>query len=181
MKLDVKLTNAGARALKLPRGRTDEVFWDGVLAGFGCRVYATGVRSSYLQYDRGKGSTRKLTLGSINSMSAGRARGLAMDLLARVRLGEDPVADKRGARADDAMTFAATLPRYLAFKRSELRPGSFSEVERRLSTHAAPLHRRRLADIDRKMVAGLLSKIAADAGIPTSNRVRSSIGAYSCG
>lgn len=178
MKLDVKLTDAGARALKLPRGRTDEVFWDGVLAGFGCRVYATGVRSWFLQYDHGKGSTRKLTLGSIDFMSAGRARGLAMDLLARVRLGEDPVADKRGARADDAMTFAATLPRYLAFKRSELRPGSFSEVERHLSTHAAPLHRRRLADIDRKMVAGLLSKIAADAGIPTSNRVRSSIGAY---
>lgn len=177
MKLTVKLTDALARSLKLPRGKSDEVFWDAVLAGFGCRVYATGVRSWFLQYDHGS-STRKLTLGAIDAMSAGRARGLAMDLLAKVRLGEDPVADKREARTDDAMTFAATLPRYFAAKRVTLRPGSFSEVERHLSAHAAPLHRRRLADIDRKTVAGLLSKIAADAGIPTSNRVRSSIAAY---
>ena len=102
-----------------------------------------------------------------------------MDLLAKVRLGEDPVADKREARAEAGATFGKPiLARYLAAKRATLRPGSFAEVERHLTGHAAPLHNRRLANIDRKMVAGLLSKIAADAGIPTSNRVRSSIGAY---
>jgi integrase len=178
MKLDTKLTDSLARSLKLPRSRTDEIFWDGALAGFGLRVYASGVRAWLLQYDRGT-SIRKMTLGSIEALSASRARTTAMDLLAKVRLGESPADDKRDARSEANETFGKpTLLRYLAHKRATLRPGSFAEVERHLTTHAASLHRRPLADIDRKTVAALLSKIAAENGVATCNRVRSSLAAY---
>src|SRR5262245_21584938 len=178
MKLDVKLTDTLARSLKLPRGKSDKVFWDGALPGFGVRIYATGVRAWFLQYDHGA-STRKMTLGSIEAMSASRARTTAMDLLAKVRLGESPVDDKRDARAGVGESFGKpTLPRYLAHKRSTLRPGSFAEVERHLTMHAASLHRRPLADIDRKTIAALLSRIASENGLATCNRVRSSLAAY---
>ena len=42
-------------------------------------------------------------------------------------------------------SMGATLPAYLAHKRQMLRPRSFEEIERHLTTHWQPLHRHPLA------------------------------------
>jgi len=67
---------------------------------------------------------------------------------------------------------------YLQRKRAKMKPRSFEEVERHLTNHAAPLHRLRLTDIDRRTVASLLGEIETTSGPIARNRVRSSLSAF---
>jgi integrase len=100
-------------------------------------------------------------------------------LLARVRLGEDPLALKHEAAAHASETFGAQLPRYLVFKRASLRPRSYDQVERHLLVHAKALHNRPLASLagDRRGVAIVLANVAEASGPFVANMVRSSLSA----
>ena len=174
----MKLTTATVKALALPAGVTDKIFFDDDLPRFGVRVRAGGSRTWVVQYGIG-GRERKLPLGPVTALDPGKARSLAKDVLARVRLGEDPLALKHEAVARARETFGAHLPRYLAFKRASLRPRSYAQVERHLTMHARPLHNRPLASLagDRRAVTALLGKIAEGSGPVEANMVRSSLSA----
>jgi integrase len=162
----VKLTTTAVRALALPPGARDKTFWDDDLGGFGLRLREGGSRNWVVQYDLG-GKTRRVTLGTTSLLDLGTARAKAKDLLARVRLGGDPAAEKRDYRARAAETFATYVPRFLAARREELRPQSYRQVERRLQKLARPLHPLPLIGIDRRTISGLISDIAASNG-PTA-------------
>ena len=172
----MKLTAATVRSLTLPAGVSDKIFFDDDVPRFGVRVRAGGSRTWIIQYGIG-GKERKLPLGPVTALDVSKARSLAKDLLARVRLGEDPLAAKHEAAAHASETFGAQLPRYLAFKRKALRPRSYIEIERRLLMHAKSLHNWPLAALatDRRRVAILLAEIAAASGPATANMVRSSL------
>jgi integrase len=174
----MKLTAATVRDLTLPAGVTDRIYFDDTLPRFGVRVRSGGSRTWIVQYGIG-GKERKLPLGPVSALELGKARSLAKDILARVRLGEDPLAIKHEAAARAAETLGAVLPRYLAHKRAELRPRSYVEVERHLLVHAKPLHSRALAILssDRRGVALLISGIAASSGAAAAISVRSSLSA----
>ena len=100
--------------------RRDKTFWDDDLGGFGLRLRAGGSRNWVVQYDLGS-KTRRVTLGATAVLDVGAARTKAKDLLAHVRLGGDPAAEKRTHRARAAETFAAILPRYLIGKQRDCR------------------------------------------------------------
>jgi integrase len=174
----MKLTAATIKTLTLPAGVPDRIFFDEDLPRFGVRVRAGGSRTWVVQYGIG-GKERKLPLGPVTALDPSKARALAKDLLARVRLGEDPLAAKQEAAAHARETFGAQLPRYLAFKRKSLRPRSYSEIERHLLSHAKPLHGRSLASLatDRRQVAVLLGNISEASGPAAANMVRSSLSA----
>src|SRR5262245_48754064 len=89
-RLPMKLTAATVRSLTLPEGLSDKIFFDDDLPRFGVRVRAGGSRTWVIQYGIG-GREKKLPLGSVTALDPGKARSLAKDLLARVRLGEDPL------------------------------------------------------------------------------------------
>ena len=80
---------------------------------------------------------------------------------------------------DDAVpgpeTFAAIASRFLAYQRLRLRPRPYVDVERHILVHAAPLHRLRLAKIERRDIATVIAAVAENSGAVTSNRVRSSL------
>jgi len=177
----MKLTAAAVRSLSLPKGVSDKIFFDDELPRFGVRVRAGGSRTWIVQYAIG-GRERKLPLGRVTALDPAKARSLAKDVLARVRLGEDPLALKHEARARASETFGAQLPRYLAFKRASLRPRSYAQTERHLLVHAKPLHGRPLANLagDRRGVAFLLARIAEKSGPVEANMTRSSLSAC-CG
>jgi len=105
----MKLTAKTIKTLALPPGKTDKTFWDG---GFGLRLRAGGATRWVVQYDLG-GRTRRMTLGTANQLTLGAARAKAHDILAAVRLGKDPAAEKRQAHELAAETFGALLARYL--------------------------------------------------------------------
>jgi len=174
----MRLTAATIKTLTLPEGVTDKIFFDDELPRFGVRVRAGGSRTWLVQYGIG-GKERKLPLGRVTALDPGKARSLAKDVLARVRLGEDPLALKHEAHARASETLGAQLPRYLAFKRASLRPRSYAQVERHLTVHAKPLHNRPLASLanDRRHVAVVLAKVAEASGPVEANMVRSSLSA----
>jgi integrase len=173
VKLNKRLTDALARTVKLKPG---EIAWDGELAGFGVRQQRT--RSWHVQYDAPGGRTRKMSLGPIAGLPATKARTLAVEMLAKVRIGQDPIAAKRLARDEAEDTFGGHLRRYLAFKRKTIRTRSYEEVERHLVKHCAALHPRLIREIDRKAAASTLARVADKSGDRAADSVRASANAY---
>jgi integrase len=173
----MRLTPATIRTAAPPRGRTDHVFFDDDLPGFGLRVRASGAKAWMVQYAIG-GRTRRMTLGSPATLDVSKARSMARDLLARARIGQDPASEKTAARARAAETFGALLPRYLERQRTRLKPRSYQETERHLVAHAKPLHGLPLDSITRRTVATRLAAIEKGSGPAASNRVRVSLSGF---
>lgn len=172
----IRLSTTTVRALALPPGAVDKVFFDADLPGFGVRLRRGGSRTWLVQYAIA-GKTRRIVLGSVAALDPGKARATAKDLLAAVRLGRDPAAEKAETRIKAAETLGALLPRFLQHQRTRLKPRSFEEVERHLLVHAAQLHSRPLQAIDRRAVAIRLAEIAETSGPAAANRVRASLSA----
>ena len=119
----MRLTASTIRTLALPEGSARQGFFDNDLPGFGLRVRATGVKTWMVQYAVA-GKTRRLSLGSPDVLTAGKAREKAKDILAQVRLGRDPAREKSAAREKAHETFGAILPRFLERQRARLKPRS---------------------------------------------------------
>src|SRR5262245_19302128 len=136
MRLTVK-TTAG---LKLPSGKSDHIWFDDEIAGFGVRVREGGSKNWIYQYRIGT-KQRRMGLGSVSAVPLALARENAGNLEARVRLGGDPAMDKETAKKQAAETFGALVDKYLQDRKPALRQRSFAEVERHLRKNARPLHR----------------------------------------
>ena len=125
--------------------------FDGDLPGFGLRVRASGVHTWMIQYAIA-GRTRRVVLGLQSALDPGKARATAQKLLAQVRLGKDPAADKARARVAAAETFGALLPRFLRRQETRLRPRSYVETVRHLEVNAKPLHGLPLEAVTRRAI-----------------------------
>jgi integrase len=172
----LRLTSSAIRSLSLPEGTRDKVFFDSELAGFGLRLRDTGARSWLVQYAVG-GRTRRMTLGSPETVDPGKAREAAKDILARVRLGQDPAHDKQASRQEAAHTFGALIPRFLQRQRGRLRLKSFGESTRHLTKDVRSFHALPITRLDRRTIATRLSEIAESNGPAAANRVRSTLSA----
>jgi integrase len=154
----MKLTAAAAKTLALPEGKTDHIYFDDELPGFGLRLRASGTRKWVVQYDFG-GRTRRLLIGPVALIEPNVARKRAKDILAARTLGRDSTNERREARTRAAETFGAIMPRYLAVQQRETRPRTHKETRYRLERLAKPLHSCALRSIDRKQIASLISTV----------------------
>jgi len=173
----MRLTATSIKALALPPGTSDKTFFDDELHGFGVRIRSGGTARWVVQYDIG-GKTKRVTLGTTAMLNASVARDKAKDLLAAIRLGADPAAEKREARLRAVETFGALLPRYLAYQRARRRPRSYTQLERHLVKYARELHPRPLAAIDRRTIAKLISELTEGSGAATAKVTRDSLSQY---
>jgi integrase len=173
----MRLTAAAVRTLQCAPGKSEQVIFDETLPGFGVRVRHSGAKTWLTQYAVA-GRTRRVFLGSPSLVDAGKARSMAKDLLASVRLGGDPAGEKVAARAEAANTVRALLPRFLNRQRARLKPRSLEETTRHLEQHARPLHGHPIHALNRRMIAMLLADIAERSGPAAANRVRASISAF---
>lgn len=173
----MRLTITTINALILPAGASDRTYFDDDLPGFGVRLRAGGSKKWVVQYDHG-GKTRRMTLGAVAALDPGEARRRAKDILAARTLGRDPAGEKQEIRTRAIETFGALLPRYLAFKQSELRPRSYRETERHLRTYAKPLHHRPVGEINRRAVAALIATLTAKSGPTAAKCARASLSGY---
>jgi integrase len=119
---------------------------------------------------------RRITLGGFPGLPAEKARDLAQDLSAKVRLGGDPALDKQTRRAEARNTFGAVVDKYLEMRKATHRPSTHREVARYLRNYAKPLHNLPVKSIGRQNIANLLDAVASR-GTVTSNRMRSSLSA----
>ena len=183
----MKLTERAVQTLGLAPGQDDRIFFDDHITGFGLRIrrvkkwngaYSNKepLRSWLFQYRIG-GKTRRMILGQAPALKAQRAREIAAELGAKVRLGGDPATEKRINVERASHTLGVLVQKYLAQQRSQIRPNSYRQVARHLESHAAPLHALPADAIDRQTIAARLNSIADKSGAVTANRVRSTMSA----
>jgi len=146
--------------------------------GFGLRLRAGGSRTFIVQYALG-GRQRRMTIGTPKILDAVKARQTARNLLAKVRLGHDPAAERTEARAHASdEPFGAIISRFLARQERRLRPRSFIDTKRYLERHWKPLHSLHLVRISRATVAACLGKIADENGPVAADRARAVLSSF---
>lgn len=191
----MKLTAKNIQRLKLPVGKTDHLFWDDDIPGFGLRLREGGSRSWIFQYAIGD-KQRRMSLGAAAPESFTKIkikdgdgeqktlkigiREYAADLHAKVKLGQDPAGEKQQARKTATDTFEDVAERFLAFQKAHggrgqgLRQSSYTEAERHLMTHSKTLHRLLLDKIQQRDIANVISAMRVKHPV-TANRVRTSL------
>jgi integrase len=173
----VRLTKATIDRLKLPPGKSETIVFDEVLPGFGLRIRAGGKRTWIAQYRLGH-KQRRVTVGTVETVDPDEARKRARSVLAKVHLGTDPQVEKAEARAHAAVTVGSVTDAYLTgYAAKRLKPGTFTDVERYLRRHWAPLRELPVRRVTRGDVAARLARIAEDNGGYASNRARVALSA----
>jgi integrase len=192
MKLDAKTV----AALKLG-DKSDQIFFDDQLPGFGYRLRRGAgdkVNRSWIAQYRRAGSTRRVLIGNANIIGIEAARAAAKKILAAVELGQDPQADRVDRRTRDQQVLLVTtreiddngkpvrkgvIAEYLAAKKPDVRPRTYVEIERYLtSTYFKPLHSMPIDTIKRKDIATRLVAISNESGTVTASQARDMISAF---
>ena len=192
----MKLDSKTVAALQLG-DKSDQIFFDDQLPGFGFRLRrgAGGkINKSWIAQYRRAGGTRRMLIGNANAINTEAARAAAKKILAAVALGQDPQADRVDRRDKDQHLLLVTtreiddegkpvrrgvIAEYLAAKKGEVRPRTFVETERYLtSTYFKPLHSMPIDTVKRKDIASRLVAITRESGTVTASRARAMIAAF---
>ena len=147
--------------VQLPKGRKDFAVFDGVIPGFGLRLRDSGSRTWIFQYKIGD-KHRRMVIVRANAITPDKAREIASELHAKIKLGGDPANEKSINKVRASNSLGDVTARYLDIKRDELRPRSYAEVERHLVQNIASLRAVPVTAIDRLAIADALSRIAKD-------------------
>jgi integrase len=172
----MRLTQTSVQRLSIPRGKSEAIFFDDELPGFGLRLREGGSRNWIVQYKVGP-KQRRMTLGSTAMLTVAKARDAAATALAKVRLGNDPANEKAMARLAAGETLKAIAARYLEWHGANRRPNSHDATKRYLEKHFGSLHGLALNKINRATVAAALSSIAAKHGPISADRARVALSA----
>src|SRR5262249_15284732 len=158
-------------------GKDEEIFWDGELEDYGCRLRRNlkgKVRKTLVVQYRRAGRSPRITLGTAEVLGAEQGRRAAKKLLARIALGEGPQAEKTARRSAGKVTFRALADEHLSAKQPTVRPRTFVESQRYLcGPYFKALHSLPVDQITRKDVAARLLAIARECGVVTAIRARS--------
>ena len=173
----MKLTATAVKTAGLERGKSEAIFFDDDIPGFGLRLREGGSRSFVFQYKLGP-RNRRMALGKASPATLTETRKTAAKLYARVQLGEDPANEKAEAKRQAAETFKPYIEQFLQALQAHYRPRSFKQVERHLLRHAKVLHGLPLGKIDRRAIAGVIVSVTNASGATTANRVRTSLSGF---
>lgn len=113
----MKLTNTKARGLNCPNDKQQTLVWDSEIRGFGLRITSSGYKS-WIAQGRVNGITRRVTLGSIDLLSANEARVRAQKKLLEMYDGIDPVKKKQKSKARTE-TLREVMEDYIQNKRTK--------------------------------------------------------------
>jgi integrase len=170
-----KLTKAAIERIKAhPSGR-QTITWDAELKGFGVLVSGKSTESgnptakSYIVQRRlPDGKTRRLTVGGLGEFERVEdARRKAGQLLAGLREGRDPKAERRKAAARDR-TLRQWLDVYLA-ARKDLRERSVAEYRGAVARHLDAWLDRPMRELTPDMIEDRHSEIGKTAGPAAAN------------
>ena len=161
-------------AEKLKRSFPEHIVFDDDMPGFGVRVLPgrgeEPHRSYIAQYKLGQ-KHRRMTIGNVLKLSLEDARKEAKKIFGDVAYGIDPADEKKKVRGQAGDTFDAAIKEYLAVQEKELRPRSYTEIERHLNEDWKSLHGMALASIEGADIGRQLA-VFAKRGNTVANRAR---------
>jgi integrase len=166
----LRLTRAAIERIKAPTASRKQVpYWDTELRGFGVLASGTSAAKSYIVQRRlPDGRTRRLTLGAVGEFAKVEdARRKAGALLAGLREGKDPKAERRKAAVRDR-TLREALELYLKANK-ELRPRSIKEYRGSTTRHLESWLDRPLRELTRDMIEKKHAAIGEAAGPAAAN------------
>jgi hypothetical protein len=102
-----KLVEGFAARLRVPTGKRDVHVWDDALPGFGIRKFESGKKYCIVKFTV-NGQQRKLSLGLAVPGVLAEMRKKASDILARAKIGQDIVEEKRAASRTGAPPLSAS-------------------------------------------------------------------------
>ncbi|WP_332716079.1 tyrosine-type recombinase/integrase [Pelagibacterium mangrovi] len=111
----IKLTDAVANRSELPSGKSDVVYWDTELTGFGLRVRAISKTwfVSYRPVGYGRSSnSKRFKIGSAQVLGAAEARRMARVILGQVAEGRDPAAERAELKRQERSRLRDVLDDY---------------------------------------------------------------------
>jgi integrase len=164
-----KLTDKSVKALPAPP-KSNRVFYDTDVKGFGCRVTATGARAFVLNYRRkADGLERRWTIGGFPDWTTGAAREEAKRLKRLIDGGADPVGEQQEARG--APTVSDLCDRFLAEFSSTLRPSTAGDYAALVRMHIKPaLGRQKVAAVRYAEIAALHRRMSGQGTGHQANR-----------
>lgn len=165
----MKLTKTKVEGLDIP-ATGQAFFWDEDLPGFGVRVTANGVRS-YIVQGRAKGKVRRVTIGQhgkpiseTETLTADKARKLAMGLISDFSKGVDPVVEKKREETL-AVTLQDVCDVYLKERRTakggELTPRTKADIRRHLKMSFSDWADQPVANITRDLCSARFTELSA--------------------
>jgi integrase len=171
----MKLTQKSVDGLELPAGKSDHIFWDDELRGFGVRMRAGGSKSFIVQYER-HGATRRMSIGATSKLTLSQARAAAKGALAKVVQGQDPQADKKQERTVGA--FKSVADDFIRFQEGKGRRASTIYQTKLYLGYCKPLHDLPMTAIRRSDVATILSSISTNHGPYSADRARAALSKF---
>ena len=166
-----KLIEGIAARIRVPDGARDILIFDDTLPGFFIRKFASGRASYGVKFSVGT-QQRRLSLGAVVPGVLAERRRMAADILARARLGQDMVGEKRTAAGKQVITLGMVVPKYLAARKGELRPKSFIETQRYLERTWLPLHAQHISAITRQHIVSIIDDAEVQSGKVAADRAR---------
>ncbi len=165
----MKLTKTAVEKLEIP-ATGQALYWDDELPGYGVRVTASGVRS-YIVQGRANGKERRVTIGqhgkpisATETLTADKARKLAMGLIASLSGGVDPVVEKERAQSL-AVTLQDVCDVYLKERRTakggELTPRTKADIKRHIEKSFSDWKDKPVANITRDKCSVKFTELSA--------------------
>lgn len=155
--MQVKITKRSIDGLKAEGG--EATLFDTELPGFGVRLRQGGTLSYFVRYRAGHGGRseplRRVTLGKHGELTPDQARSEAKDVLAAVRGGANPAAERQAYKAAPLVSELAA--RFLAeHVEAKRKPGTAAEYKRLIDTLILPaIGTRKAAAVTRQDIAKL--------------------------
>lgn len=172
-----KLTRRAVSALK--PGKSPVAYYDSDLPGFGLRLRPTGAASWFVEYRPGAGgravAKRRIVIGTLATLSPEKARAEAERLLAVVKLGGDPAAERTAARQAETVNdlLDVFITNHLKAKR---KIGTVRLNTGYIENHIRPALGRKAANAVTVADIGRLHRSIGKAYPVTANRVISLLG-----
>ncbi len=154
-----EITKRAADAFTCPADKDRVFLWSKSLRGFGLMVMPSDHKSFVIQWRAG-GRSKRMTIGEYGVLTVDQGRAKAKDMLAKITMGADPLADKKAASA--VRTFNDVADEYMQLEIKPKRKARTAvEYERILALHIRPAFGSKgMGEVSRADVSRLHSSMA---------------------
>lgn len=139
-------------------GTKDIELRDTIVPGFLCKVTPAGSKVFMVQYRTNDGLKRKPSIGRFGELSVEQARMIASDLMADVRRGKDPSAQKAADRS--APTVTELCARFITdYSMMRNKPASVASYQRQIEIKVIPhMGQVKIKDVTREHIVDFMRK-----------------------